>query len=118
MSLAPSEQQALARIEQALRLSDPWLEARMATFAVLTSRRRIRRWTCVSPWRLRLKRIAGVTMAVVAAGLLALSLAFYSHPGHSSGGPNPGCRVTVTHSGGCPPRNHQLKDGPAAPGTP
>lgn len=115
MSLAPSEQQALARIEEALRHSDPRLDASMATFTVLTSRRRIRRWTCVSPWRLRLKRIAGVTLAVLAAGLLALSLAF-CHPGRSSARPGTGCRVSVTHGGSCPPQNARLHGGPAGKG--
>ncbi len=72
MSLAPREQRALARIEHALRISDPRLVARLATFTALTSRGTVPRWKWLSPWRLRLQRLIPLALpaAAVALGLL------------------------------------------------
>ena len=65
MSLAPSEQRVLTRIEHTLRNNDPRLAALMATFAVLASRRyTIPHWTWLSPWRLWLKYIIPAVIAV------------------------------------------------------
>jgi hypothetical protein len=82
MSLAPSEQRALARIEESLRNSDPQLSAMMTVFTVLASRRRIRPWTCLSPWRLRLKRLAVVMLGLAAMGTVVLAAALLGHTGH------------------------------------
>jgi hypothetical protein len=82
MSLAPSEQRALTRIEESLRNSDPQLAAMMTVFTVLVSRRRIRPWTCLSPWRLRLKRLAVVTLALAAIGAVVLAAALSGRSGH------------------------------------
>ncbi len=81
MSLAPGEQRALARIGHSLGCSDPRLAAMMATFAVLATRRRvIRRWTCLSPWRLRIRRIALAVLALAAAALVISTMTLTSHP--------------------------------------
>jgi hypothetical protein len=82
MSLAPSEQRALTRIEESLRNSDPRLAAMMTVFTVLVSRRRIRPWTCLSPWRLPLKRLAVVTLALAAIGAVVLAAALSGRSGH------------------------------------
>jgi hypothetical protein len=62
MSLAPGERRALAKIEESLSRTDRKLAAKLATFNVLASRRRLR-WRWLSPWRLRLRRIIPVGWA-------------------------------------------------------
>jgi hypothetical protein len=83
MSLAPSERRALARIEDSLRSTDHKLAAKVATFNVLASRGRVPRWKWLSPWRLRLKRIIPITVAVAALGVLILTAIVFSHSGQS-----------------------------------
>jgi DUF3040 family protein len=56
MSLKPSEQKALAEIEQALRNSDKRLAATLEAFTRLTTNGRAPRWRWLWPWRLRLGR--------------------------------------------------------------
>jgi hypothetical protein len=102
MSLAPSEQRALARIGQSLGRSDPRLAAMMATFAVLATRRRvIRRWTCLSPWRLRIRRTVLAVLALAAAALVILTMALTSHPGHQVRRPGTPCSVSTQQPGDC-----------------
>lgn len=83
MSLAPREQRALARIEHALRVSDPRLAARLATFTALTSGGTVPRWKWLSPWRLRLRRL--IPLALPAAAVtLGLVLGYLIQPSGSS----------------------------------
>jgi Protein of unknown function (DUF3040) len=97
MSLAPREQRALARIEHALRISDPRLAARLATFTALTSRGRVPRWKWLSPWRLRLRRL--VPLALPAAAVtLGLVLGHFIQP---SGRYRMICGVVTGHMNIC-----------------
>jgi Protein of unknown function (DUF3040) len=90
MSLAPSERQALAEIEQSLSTVDPKLAARMATFARLAQGDSIARWKSLSPWRLWLRRIAIVAIALVIVGLFIFAVL---HAGASASATNtPGVR--------------------------
>jgi Protein of unknown function (DUF3040) len=64
MSLAPGERLTLARIEDALRYSDPRLAAMLAAFALpLTLRLRIRGQRLV---RSRVSRVVAVTIVLAA----------------------------------------------------
>jgi hypothetical protein len=74
MSLAPSERQVLAEIEQSLSTVDPRLAARMATFARLAQDDTIARWKSLSPWRLRLRRIVMVAIALAIVGLFIFAI--------------------------------------------
>lgn len=74
MSLAPSEKQALAEIEQSLSAAAPKLAARMATFAALAPGDTIARWKSLSPWRLRLRRIVMAAIALAIAGLFIFAM--------------------------------------------
>ncbi len=100
MSLAPREQRALAAIEHALRVSDPRLAARLATFTALTSRGTVPRWKWLSPWRLRLRRLipltiplAGVVLGVLLGGVIRPSGSYRMVCGAASGHPVI-CQVT------------------------
>lgn len=101
MSLAPGERRALDRIEESLRRSDPRLTAQLATFTALTSRDRVPRWKCLSPWRLRIRAFCPVMIAMMAAGLIGASLLLF-HPSGPAGpaGPPPAACRSVS---GCPP---------------
>jgi hypothetical protein len=101
MSLAPSEREALARIESSLRSSDPRLAARMATFTVLASRRRIPHWKCLSPWRLQIKRIIVVIIATAAAALVVLGGVFLSHLSQVPGPPRNLCGIAIDQTNSC-----------------
>jgi hypothetical protein len=74
MSLAPSERQVLAEIEQSLSTVDPKLAARMATFARLAQGDTIARWRSLSPWRLRCRRIVLVAIALAIVGLFIFAV--------------------------------------------
>jgi hypothetical protein len=101
MSLAPSEREALARIESSLRSSDPRLAARMATFTALASRRRIPRWKCLSPWRLRIRRLIPLAVATAVAALVVLGGVFLSHTSQVPGPPRNVCRVAIVQTSNC-----------------
>ena len=96
MSLAPSERQALATIEDSLRRTDPRLAAKLATFNVLVTRRRFRRWKSLSPWRLHVRPVIKMAVALAALGLLILIVTVFSHPGPRRGSRG-GCSATVVH---------------------
>ncbi len=100
MGLAPSEQRALALIEDSLRRSDPRLAAMMATFGVLVTRRRIRCWTCVSPWRLQARRMVLAALVLASVGLLILGVLLASHSGAHGGLVGP-CGVGIRPAGRC-----------------
>jgi hypothetical protein len=74
MGLARRERRMLAGIEQSLRGSDPRLAARLATFTSLTSGSAIPRWESLSPWWLRLRRLALLTAGTTAAALFVAAL--------------------------------------------
>lgn len=82
MSLAPDERRALAEIEESLYASEPELAAKMATFAALTSGEKVPRWKWLSPWRLRLKRIIKLAIALALLGLLIVAA---MHTGSGAG---------------------------------
>lgn len=81
MSLAPSEQRALARIEESLRTSDPRLAAMMAAFSHLADRRRIVRSAWLSPRQLRLRRLIVMATALGAIGLIVAIVIICSYSG-------------------------------------
>jgi hypothetical protein len=114
MSLAPGERQALARIEEALRDSDPALAARIATFTELTRCGRIPRWKWLSPWRLRISRHLPIGIVFAGLGLLILMVALFSHSGGGRGPAQGSCRVAIVQTAGC----HSAGRTPAAPGRP
>jgi hypothetical protein len=90
MSLAPSDRQALAEIEQSLAAGDPKLAAKMATFAALPPGDTIARWKLLSPWRLRLRRTA---MAVIALAIIGIFVfAMIRSGGHTGAVPNVSAR--------------------------
>lgn len=97
MSLAPREQRSLARIEHALRISDPRLAARLATFTALTSRGTVPRWKWLSPWRLRLRRLIPLALSPAAVAL-GLSLGYAIQP---SGSYRMVCGVAAGRPGIC-----------------
>lgn len=118
MSLAPRDRQALARIEDSLRSTDPRLAAMLTTFTVITSHRKIPRWRCLSPWRLRIRRFVPLTLAValIAGGLVLFStLSQVSHAPATPGG----CGTAITQLASCPGTgaSHAGQDsaGPPAP---
>jgi hypothetical protein len=88
MSLAPSERRVLAEIEQSLSTVDPKLAARMATFARLAQDDTIARWRSLSPWRLRLRRVVLIAIALAIVGLFIFAVL---HAGASA---------TATHPSG------------------
>jgi hypothetical protein len=101
MSLKPSEQKALAAIEQALRSTDRRLAARLATFTMLTAGGRVPRWKCLSPWRLRFRRhlYLLLTVAAVCTVVLAVVLAGLFSPARSA--PSGACVIARMHVPNC-----------------
>jgi hypothetical protein len=120
MGLAPREQRLLAGIEQSLRRSDPRLAARLATFTELTSGSAVPRWECLSPWWLRLRRLALLTAGAAAAVLFVAALVF-GQVRYASGASKVTCsvaagRLSICQPAGRPP-GHPGR-GPAAARTP
>jgi hypothetical protein len=97
MGLAPSEQRALARIEDSLCRSDPGLAARLATFAAAPAprRKRLASWRPIMPF-------IPVTVAVTAACLVIAAALLLSHPGRRLPC-GPGMPSSVSTLGVCPP---------------
>jgi hypothetical protein len=94
MSLAPSERRALARIEESLRTTDRKLAGKLATFNALASRHGRLRWKWLSPWRLRLRRIIPMIVALAAMGIIVLAATVFSHsspPGQPLGASHARC---------------------------
>jgi len=75
MSLAPSEWQALAEIEQTLSAVEPKLAAKMATFASLAEGDTIARWKSLSPWRSRLRYTVMAMIGLVIVALFVFAVA-------------------------------------------
>jgi hypothetical protein len=118
MGLGLRERRTLARIEQSLQRSDPRLAARLATFTSLTCGSAIPRWERLSPWRLRLRRLALLTAGTAAAALFVAALVF-GQVRHSSGAERAACnvaagRLSICQPAGGPPGH--LGRGPRAPG--
>lgn len=97
MSLAPREQQVLARIEDSFRSTDPWLATMLATFTVATSRRDIPRWARQPPRR----RVRHLIQLTVAVALIVASVALFSTLSHTSHSPA-ACGAAVARAAGCP----------------
>ena len=102
MSLAPSERQALATIENSLRRTDPRLAAVMTVFTILATRRKIPRWKCLSPWRLRIRRLIPVAIAMAVGGLVVLGGVFLSHTSQMPGPPRSVCGIAIEQTNKCP----------------
>ncbi len=106
MSLAPGERQALARIEEKLRDSDPALAARIATFTELTRFGQVPRWKCLSPWRLRISRHLPIGIVLAGLGLLILIVALFAHSGGRHVPSQASCGVAIAQTAGCHSASH------------
>jgi Protein of unknown function (DUF3040) len=102
MGLARHERRMLAGIEQSLRGSDPRLAARLATFTSLSSGTAIPRWECLSPWWLRLRRLALLMAGTATAALFVVALVL-GQITHSSGARRAVCGVAAGRLSICRP---------------
>jgi hypothetical protein len=101
MSLAPSEREALARIEDALRSSDPALAAKFATFTALTRGGKVPRWKCLSPWRLWIRHLFPIGVILGGFGLLVLLIALFSQAANQHGTSHVSCGATLYRAAAC-----------------
>jgi hypothetical protein len=112
MSLAPSEQQILAEIENRLRRSDPGLAARLALFSRRAARRKGPVRERLSPWRAghrHLMRIVVVAATAVAA-IVSIVLLARGSPGRGPAGVIP-----MTRAAWCPAQPAGCSPGGKAP---
>jgi hypothetical protein len=101
MSLAPREQQALARIEDSFRSTDPSLATMLADFTVATSRRSTLR-LAHRPSRRRISHLIQVTAAVALIALSVVLFSTLSHTPHVPATRTATCGTTVIRAAGCP----------------
>jgi hypothetical protein len=118
MSLAPAERQALARIEIALRRSDPDLAARLQAFGARPWWRSWPAWARPARWRPRAQRLlrARRLQLFVAAALMLLGV-LWGFVLSSAGGPQrhaPACAHVTWHAQPCA-AGHVPARGPGAP---
>lgn len=108
MSLAPSEQRALRRIEEDLRCSDPRLDTMLATFIPPRTVRLAWRFGQVAAWRPGRCAVA-VIVGVAVIGLIILAWALAVLPA----GPDCPARLQAI---GCPPAGRAVPAAPSLPG--